>query len=298
MTTTDCVSAPVDASAAPDCSNSSQADEETISAILAVLRDRTGVDFSRYRPATIRRRIRNRMILLGVQSLQTYFTVLRAKHEETPLLLQRLTIKVSRFYRNRVAFDPLRNEVIPHLARQRLTPIRIWSAGCGCGEEAYTLAMLLEEAGCPGLVHASDIDPLALDAARRGVYAPEALDELPAELAQRYLEPVAGGRYTRYRVRNALRARVRFTHHDLTEAARWPGRNRFDLVCCRNVLIYLERQVHECTLERLRQSLVDGGYLCLGEAEWPSSHVAASLEPLDKKSRIFRALALGAHTSP
>ena len=261
---------------------------DTVSTILAVLRERTGMDFTRYRVATVQRRIANRMISVGADSFEDYLTLLRDSEDEAALLLNRVSIKVSRFYRNRTSFDLLRTRVLPDLARGA-APLRIWSAGCGCGEEPYSLAMLLEEAGLPGTIDATDIDPAALEAAQGGVYAAEAAAELPAELAARYLVPVFNGRRSLVAVARALRERVAFAAHDLLSGT-VPGDGRFDLVSCRNVLIYLQADVREQVLASLRRALRPGGYLFLGEAEWPSDALSASLESLGHSARLFRAL--------
>lgn len=258
-----------------------------VHAILAVLRERTGCDFSRYRPATVYRRIRNRMIALGIASLPEYLARLESAEDEALPLLERLTIKVSRFYRNRATFDLLRAQVLPGLARARAgSPVRIWSAGCGCGEEAYTLAMVLEEAGLPGFVIACDIDPAALAAAHRGTYPAQALVELPQELRRRFLRPIPGGE--RYAVTGAVRERVRFGPGDLTAPQPAPGEGKFDLICCRNVLIYLQRDLQERILERVCDALAPGGFLCLGEAEWPGPGAVRRVVPLGRKTHLFR----------
>lgn len=262
--------------------------QATLDSILAVLRERTGCDFSGYRPATIYRRVLNRMISVGAETLGEYLSLLATTEEEGLRLLDRVTIKVSRFYRNRPTFEILRRQLIPALADARGgAPVRVWSAGCGCGEEAYSLAMLLEESGGPGSVEASDIDPTAITAARIGMYPAEAVAELPAELIARYLEPARVGAVAGYRVRDALRRRVRFSLHDLTSARPAPGPGKFDLVCCRNVLIYLQRDLQAQTLRRVARALDTGGHLCLGEAEWPAK-AAASFEAIGRKSHIFR----------
>ena len=257
-----------------------------VQAILDVLRLRTGCDFSRYRRATMHRRIRNRMIALGIASLPEYLARIEDAEDEALPLLERLTIKVSRFYRNRATFDLLRTHVLPHLARDRGgAALRMWSAGCGCGEEAYSLAMLLEEAALPGFVVASDIDPAALDAARAAAYPAEALAELPPELRERFLRARPDGRYS---VDEALRARVRLVAHDLTGRRPAPGAEKYDLVCCRNVLIYLQREAQERLLHRLSAVIAPGGWLCLGEAEWPAPLVPGRLVPLGRTSHLFR----------
>lgn len=256
-----------------------------LGAILEVLRQRTGTDFSCYRPATIARRVRNRMLSVGIDCCGRYLERLRTDAGEAMLLLGRITIKVSRFYRNAATFDRLRADVFPELAgRAGVQPLRVWSAGCGCGEEAYTLAMLLEEAGLPGQVHATDIDPAALAVARAGLYGSAAVEELPVELGQRFLTRVGADQY---QVVAPVRARVRFSHHDLSVAG--PVAAPVDLLCCRNVLIYFDRPVQQQALWRLRTALAPGGFLCLGEAEWPMPDLAATLEPLGHNARIFRA---------
>jgi chemotaxis methyl-accepting protein methylase len=261
-------------------------ERDAFDAILGILRHRTGTDFSCYRPSTIRRRVLNRMISVGASTFADYLTFLRDSEAESGLLLQRVTIKVSRFYRNGEVFDMLRERVIPELTQRRMSePLTIWSAGCGYGEEPYTLAMLLDNAGVAGGVEATDIDRSALSAATEARYSEAALGELPLDWRARYLQALEQN----YEVMALIRTRVRFAHHDLTMIASTPTR-RFDLVCCRNVLIYLAHDVQLRVLASLIGSIRPGGYLCLGEAEWPAPSLAAGLEPLGHKTRVFRVL--------
>lgn len=260
--------------------------------IIALVHARTGVDFGLYRRATIQRRIGNRMISLGAHSVRAYVEHLRADVAEAAHLLQRLTIKVSRFYRNAHTFEFLAREALPALAQSRGgAPLRLWSAGCGCGEEAYTLAMLLDRAGLDGMVEATDIDTAALAAAANGVYRSDAIEELPASLAHSYLEPLSEGAGTRYRVRDVLRERVRFTRHDLTSADACWREEHFDLVCCRNVLIYFNRAAQRHVFQTLATVLAGDGYLCIGEAEWPLPESAAGLLAQGNKTQVFRRVA-------
>lgn len=263
-----------------------------IASILHVICTATGIDFSQYRPAMVHRRIRNRMIKVGANTLDEYVRHLAERPQEVTLLAERLTIKVSRFYRNSPTFDTLRFDTLPRVARAHGTaPLRVWVAGCGCGEELYTLAMLLEERGYAGTIHGSDIDEGALAAAGDGVYPAAAAEELPADLRARFLVPMDDRRGAAYTVADALRARVRLHRHDLTAAR--PGAiegGRFAIVSCRNVLIYLKKEAQMRALTRLRDALMPGGILVLGEAEWPPPGVLASLEVISQKARIFRAL--------
>jgi chemotaxis methyl-accepting protein methylase len=261
-----------------------------IADILSALELRAGVDFSAYRQPTVERRIRSRMMTLGISSFADYLARLRRCQDEPGRLIERITIKMSRFYRHPPTFDCLRESVLPQLARQRNgAPVRIWSLGTGAGEEAYTLAMLLDEAGIPGTIQASDIDAYACESGRGAIYPGSSLIDLPDELAQRYLQPVEGSRDVRFRVRNDLRGRVRFSVYDATRPGPPPGEGCFDLILCRNLLIYLQLPAQTCVLKHLRCAMSDDGFICLGEAEWPPRPIAATLQPLASHLRIFRA---------
>lgn len=254
-----------------------------VDAILRLVRERTGLDFTGYRRTTIGRRVANRTIALGVSSLHDYVELLASSASEAGRLAERLTIKVSRFYRDPRAFDLLRDRLLPALAaRSPHRPLRLWSAGCSRGEEAYTLAMLLEASGIPGAVLASDVDREALEAASVARYRDDALIDLPPSLRERFLEPVGHGTWE---VRAAVRRRVVLEWRDIVRSQ--PGERRFDLACCRNVLIYLDRKAQGRTLERMEAALVPRGYLLLGEAEWPAS--LASWTIVSKRLRAFQA---------
>lgn len=267
--------------------DAASAEHSLVERILALVRDRTGTDFTLYRAPTVRRRIDNRMMSVGMATLSDYLAYLDANRDEAHSLLGRITIKVSRFYRNPATFDELRALVMPQLARCG-GPLRLWSAGCGCGEEAYTLAMLLEDAGVEGSVCATDVDAEALRRAVSATYGPEAIEDLPCGLAARYLEPVAGASGIRYRVCERVRRRVRFLRHDITGRDDVPGAGTFDLAAFRNVAIYMKREVHPAVYGRVGAALRPGGYLFLGEAEWPPAALQASLDCLARGARLFR----------
>ena len=260
-------------------------DQAAFAAILDILNERCGADFRRYRLATVRRRVLNRMISVRARTFQDYLRLLSASADEPDHLLSRVTIKVSRFYRNKVTFDALRRDVLPALlAAQSHSQLRILCAGCGEGEEPYTLAMLLEEARAPGTIEAIDLDPRALAAAAVGRYEQAALAELPADFIERYLEPTGN----EFSVRESIRRRVTFNRRDIAAWRQPDSRELYDLLCCRNVLIYFEREVQERILGALCRSVRPGGFLCLGEAEWPMPPIAMMLQPLPHKTRLFR----------
>ena len=261
-------------------------DDPAFCEILQLLRERTGTDFASYRLPTVARRTLNRMTSVGADTFADYLQFLRHREGEAARLLEHVTIKVSRFYRHAPTFDMLRQQVLPELARQANgRPLAIWSVGCGCGEEPYTLAMLFAEAGMSCVIEATDIDPAALLRAAHGYYADAALFELPKDLRERYLVRSDGF----YQVIPALREQVRFGHHDILSSRPPPGGGEFDLVCFRNVLIYLGHEVQEQALHSVRRAVRHEGYLCLGEAEWPSPAVASTLRPLAYDTHTFRA---------
>ena len=261
-------------------------DDPAFFEILQLLRERTGTDFASYRLPTVARRAANRMISVGAETYADYLQLLRQCEGEAARLLEHVTIKVSRFYRHAPTFDLLRRQVLPELARQANgRPVTVWSVGCGCGEEPYTLAMLFAEAHVNCIIEATDIDPAALQRAARGYYEHAALIELPKDLRERYLVRRDGF----HEVSPLLREQVRFSHHDILSSRPPPGSGEFDLVCLRNVLIYLGHESQELALRCVRLAVRHEGYLCLGEAEWLSAAIATTLKPLAPDTRIFRA---------
>jgi chemotaxis methyl-accepting protein methylase len=254
--------------------------------VLRVVQTRAGLDFTGYRRSTLARRLQHRLIAVRASDVEEYLHRLRTTETELDALVASLTIKLSRFYRNAAVFDALRGGLLADLrARFAPSPLASWSAGCGRGEEAYTLAMLLGDE--PGHVWATDIDSLALVAARAARYPPEAFAELPASLTP-FVERSDPQAWT---VVPAVRRRVEFARDDLGAAE--PSEPRFHLVLCRNVLIYFTPALQRRALRRLIESLRPGGLLCLGEAEWLGD-ATETMVRVDQKLRIFRRPPAGA----
>lgn len=253
--------------------------------ILAVVSERTGADFRGQRRPMLERRVVNHLVRSCAASPEAYLATLREDGAAAWALLERLTIKVSRFFRNPPVFAALRERVVPALREERGgAPIRAWSAGCARGQEAYSLAMLLAEARGPWSVLATDVDPAALAAARAGNFAAADTADVPADLAARHLAPLPGGRLA---VAAGVASGVRFGAHDVSSERGLPA-GPFDLVCCRNVLIYFVPEAQARILAGLLARLVPGGILCLGEAEWPAERFAREVEIVDRTLRIFR----------
>lgn len=265
------------------------ADGAWLDEILLVVKRRKGLDFREYRRPTLLRRARNRMLAANIASPAAYYARLVADPGEADALVERLTIKVSKFFRDAHTFDALRGALTNLAARHTAGPPRVWSAGCARGEEAYSLAIMLAELGqdsARAAVAATDVDAAALSEAALGRFSASALAGVDGALRLRYFYRENSGADTGYRVRPELRGSVSFALHDLTGGA--PGPGRFDLVCCRNVLIYMQPRLQERVLMLLARSLNRGGLLCLGEAEWLLPAVAPSFEVVDRKARLFR----------
>jgi chemotaxis methyl-accepting protein methylase len=252
---------------------------------------RTGVDFTSYRRPMVERRVRNHMIALGTMETEAYLDRLRTSPSCVDGLLERLTIKVTRFFRDKAVFQSVAR-ALPILANERPgMPLRLWSAGCGTGEEAYTLGLLLEATGTAGTVLATDIDPSAIAHAQRASYDRSRCLDVPPEWQSFAFEDCHANRWT---VRESVRARVRFGMHDLTSGRvvteADDSHPTFDIICCRNVLIYLQREVQDRVLHFLTSQLRPGGWLVLGEAEWPANKDCA-LKPLQPSLRMFHRVA-------
>ncbi len=267
----------------------SLAAEEALREILAILRSRTGHDFTHYKRATVLRRIERRMQVNQQPDLPAYCKFLREHQEEARSLLKDMLISVTNFFRDRESFDALEREVIPRLFKGK-TPedqVRVWVAGCATGEEAYSITMLLCEyaAGMtnpPGIqVFATDIDEDMVARAREGNYPNSIITDIASTRLRNFLTP-EGDHYV---VKKSVREKVLFAAHN---ALKDPPFSRLDLVACRNLLIYLNREVQEQMLELFHFSLLPGGYLFLGGSE--SADVVPKLfVALDKKSRIYKA---------
>ncbi|MFL6682052.1 MAG: CheR family methyltransferase [Burkholderiaceae bacterium] len=274
----------------------STADRETaaatdaLEAIMAWLHERTGHDFLHYKRATVLRRIERRMQVNAVPTIPDYLALLHRDADETPALLQDMLISVTNFFRDRDAFEGLERQLERlHAARPADLPVRAWVAGCATGEEAYSVAMLLcdEFAREPAVhdiqVFASDIDQRAIEFARHGVYPEAVAADVPPHQLRRHLVRDESG----YRIVRNVRDKVTFSTHNLL---RDPPFTRLDLVCCRNVLIYLDRTAQMKVLRTFHYALRPGGLLMLGSAE--TTDAADGLfEVIDKRLRLFRAVA-------
>ena len=266
-------------------------DEDLLRRVLAHLRVRTGHDFSKYKRSTVLRRIARRMQVTRNDTLQGYYESLRENADEAQALLGDLLISVTTFFRDNDAFETLCKQALPQLfAGDPTEPLRVWVCGCATGEEAYTVAMLLSEEASrhdvrpPIQVFGSDLDSRALTIAREGRYPASIETDVGEDRLRRFFTREGDG----YRVRQELRDMVLFAVHDLLKD---PPFSRVDLVSCRNVLIYLDRDLQEQVCGTFHYALNSGGYLLLGSSE-TADNPPGLFRLLDRNARLYQSTAL------
>ena len=264
------------------------APEDPLSQMLGLLRQRHGIDFSDYKPSTVRRRVDRRVQLGMTDSLESYVDRLRNDPLEVDALYRDLLIGVTRFFRDDGVFDHLRNEIVPSLVQSAgREGVRIWDAGCATGEEAYSLAMLFaEEArksapGCRIQIFATDAHSRSLEHAGRGVYESPVVADVPPALRERYFVTNGDGRL---RVRKDLRKLVVFARQDVLQDAPF---TKMDLVVCRNLLIYLQPGAQRRAMTLFHFALRANGVLLLGSSETPGE-LSSEFDTIDSKHRVYR----------
>ena len=262
-------------------------DEELLRRLLAHLRVRTGHDFSKYKRSTVLRRIARRMQVTRADDLTEYYEVLRDHAGEAEALLGDLLISVTTFFRDAEAFEKIAKDIIPGLFKADVgETIRVWISGCATGEEAYSFAiLLLEEAARhpirpPLQVFGSDLDSRALASAREGRF-PVAIE---ADVSEERLRRFFSREGDHYRVRQEVRDIVLFAVHDLLKD---PPFSHVDLISCRNVLIYLDRDLQEQVCSTFHYALSPGGYLVLGSSE-SAENPSGLFRAIDRTARIYQ----------
>jgi two-component system CheB/CheR fusion protein len=256
--------------------------------LLEYLRTVRGFDFSVYKPPTLTRRIAKRLQTVGAADYKEYIDFLEVHPEEFTELFNTILINVTSFFRDAAAWDYLHGELAPRIVAEKgdEAAIRIWSAGCSSGEEAYSLAMTFCDAlGLEGFrrrvkIYATDIDEDALAQARQGRYSRKDIEPVPEAWREAFFE--ADGR--NFVVKADLRRAVVFGRHDLVRDA---PISRMDLLVCRNTLMYFNAEVQAHVLGRFHFALNDTGFLLLGKAEMALAS-ARLFAPLDMRLRIFR----------
>ena len=260
---------------------------EGIDRIFHLLHTQHGLDFSHYKSSTVGRRIQRRVDLMNVSSIEDYVRLLESDATELNDLYKDLLIGVTKFFRDPEAYEVLERDVVPKLF-SRAEPghaIRVWVAGCASGEEAYSIAMLLDEerrkrkAAVEIKVFATDVHHVSLHAAARGVFPEEALSELTQERRTRYFRKRRDG----FHVTRELRQHIVFAPHNVISDAPF---TQMDLVSCRNLLIYLQPAAQKKALALFHFALKSGSTLFLGPSESPGE-LSDEFAVLDKRWRIY-----------
>ncbi|MGH7621484.1 MAG: CheR family methyltransferase, partial [Gemmatimonadaceae bacterium] len=241
--------------------------------LLDYLKRTRGFDFTGYKRASLERRIAKRMQMVGVPGFAEYTDYLEVHPEEFSGLFNTVLINVTSFFRDQSTWEFIAQSVVPDLLSRRNgdQQIRVWSAGCASGEEAYTLAMIFAEAiGLDAFreqvkIYATDVDDEALARARQATYSAREVADVPPALLEKYFEEAEG----HYLFRKDLRRHLIFGRHDLIQDA---PISRVDMLVCRNTLMYFNAETQTRILTRFQFALNDHGVLFLGRAETLLTH--------------------------
>lgn len=262
----------------------------------------SGCNFMRYNLSTLGRRVGRRMIDARCQTITEYLAYLESHPGEFPRLVSAMTIKVSRFFRDSEVFGLIREGVLPWIfERQTISgrrTVRFWSAACACGEEAYSLAILVAEAlavrtaASPSVtILATDLDLDCLSSAAEGIYHEEELREVPELLRSRYFMQTSSLPPRYWQVVPELRKMVQFVAFDLTNQSRLAPPSgifsEYDFILCRNMLIYCQSSLKRDILGRLHSCLRPGGYLALGRSESLPEQYVERFESVNSRLKVY-----------
>lgn len=255
-----------------------------------VITESIGFNCEQYKEAHFKRRINVRVRATNSESYEEYLKLLKKNSVEHEDLFTALTINVSEFFRNPETFGVIEKEVIPFLIKSRsnslVKSIRIWSAGCATGEEAYSLAILMHRVLGRDFdryrisIIGTDIDNLSLEKAQKGIYRENVLKNVDASIRESYF--VRQGET--YQVSDQLRSMIHFKRHDMISES---STNRFDLIICRNVMIYFKKEIKEQLQLNFHQALNRGGFFVIGKAETLLGTASNRFKPYNTRERLY-----------
>jgi two-component system, chemotaxis family, CheB/CheR fusion protein len=257
-------------------------------ALLNYLKRMRAFDFTGYKRSSLQRRIQRRLQTINIDSYTDYIDYLEVHPDEFGRLFDTILINVTSFFRDPTAWEYIASDIIPQIIASKKAdePIRIWSAGCASGEEAYTIAMYMAEALGPERfrervkIYASDLDEEALTQGRQATYSAREVANIPDPMLEKYFERTD----QRFTFRKDLRRAVIFGRHDLVQDA---PISRIDLLICRNVIMYFNSETQSRILSRFHFAVNDTGFLFLGKAEMLFTH-ASLFQPIDLRRRVFK----------
>lgn len=257
---------------------------DTLSKIIMILRDYSGIDFSYYKENTITRRLERRVTINRFDSLEQYLVFLSESDKEKETLFRELLIGVTRFFRDNEAFESFKENVLPNFLNKK--SLRIWSIGCSTGEEVYSIAFLISDfidkknLNCEVKIFATDIDKQSLDVASQGFYP----DNIVADIDPYYLKKYFIRKENGYQVHENIRKMIVFANHNLLKD---PPFSKIDLIICRNLFIYLKPEVQQRLLSIFFYSLSPSGYLFMGNSE-TIGEMTEAFETIDVKNKIYQ----------
>ncbi|OPA81564.1 chemotaxis protein CheR [Paenibacillus selenitireducens] len=235
-------------------------DEDYI-AFIRKIKEKSGIDLAQYKEAQMKRRLTTLRLKHGYTTFVSFYEAMMKDKHLFYEFLDRMTINVSEFWRNPNRWDVLRQTILPELARNN-PRLKLWSAACSTGEEPYSLAMILAEAGMlrQTQIHASDLDDGALQRAKDGIYIERSLKEVPPNYVERY--------FTRhgdfYHIKPELTQSIQFKKQNLLEDS---FESQYDLIICRNVMIYFTEEAKSILYHKFSRALRPGGILFVGSTE-------------------------------
>lgn len=243
-------------------------DEESFTRIYTIMKKVSGIDFTNYKRTTVLRRIERRMVVTHSKSLAEYVNLLEADTEEVRVLVKEILIGVTNFFRDPSFFEKLKYNVIYPIVEHadEKEPIRVWSAGCSTGEEAYSIAILfhevLEELNAQRdiKIFATDVDTKAIEQAGKGVFSENILDDVSSERLAKYFSK----KNEQYHISKEIRRMIIFAPHNMLSD---PPFGKLDLISCRNVMIYFQPVLQKSLFAIFHSALKKGGYLFLGKSE-------------------------------
>lgn len=266
-------------------------EENELTKVLQFVNQHNGIDLTHYRLSFVARRLRIRMHTTKAQSFHDYINCLKTNPEEINKFLDVLGVNVTEFFRDAEVFESFRKKVIPELLKEKQESgqslIRVWSAACASGEETYSLAIvfreeLLGKTGVSARIWGTDMDKEALEKATKAQYKDSELKKLDNKTLEKYFIPVYNNFY---HLKDEIKQMVRFQAHNLMSEQ--PFTN-VDVIFCRNMMIYLNRQQQEVLCKRFHDSLNSGGYLVIGKVEniWNKNLFSY----VDARAKIYRKL--------
>lgn len=264
--------------------------ENEINKIFVLLRVQTDHDFSQYKPSTIQRRVERRMAVHQIATMDAYVKYMQQTPAEVETLFRELLIGVTNFFRDPEVFQALEEKVVPKLFANKPAgaTVRVWSAGCSAGEEAYSLAILLQERlealkqDYRVQVFATDIDSQAIATARTGLYPASVTADISPERLARFFASESDGSV--YRIRKSIRDMLVFSEQDLIKD---PPFSKLDLVSCRNLLIYMDATLQKKLIPLFHYALNPGGFLVLGNSE-TVGEFGDLFTTLDRKLKLYQ----------